>query len=140
LHRVPSYHENRARSIKLSIIRCIQRALALTIFTRGDNTNEVTMEEIELLDHMLALESMKERPDLILFMVRNLMKIKDEIKEGDNITIAIFPTILAYMLKIDISGYLMLSRTPNFDLEYLIECRFIHMAKNNNPLDPDVYL
>jgi hypothetical protein len=44
------------------------------------------------------------------------------------------------MLKIDIPGYLMIPRSPRFDLESLIDCGFIRKALGNGNLDPDVYL
>jgi ATHILA ORF-1 family len=48
------YKEYRARSIKHSVIRCIQRALAQMIFTHEENIDEVTTDEMKLLDQMLA--------------------------------------------------------------------------------------
>jgi ATHILA ORF-1 family len=65
------YKGYRARSIKHPVIRCIQRALAQTIFARGDDIEEVTIEEMELLDHMLAPKSRLERPDLMLLMAKH---------------------------------------------------------------------
>jgi ATHILA ORF-1 family len=69
------YKEYRATSIKHPVIRCIQRALAQTIFARGDDIEEVTIEEIELLDHILAPESRLERPDLMLLMEKHWMRV-----------------------------------------------------------------
>jgi ATHILA ORF-1 family len=72
--------EHRAQSIRHPVIHCIQRALALTIFVRNENTDKVTIEDMKLLDLMLDPEGELERPDLILHMVRHLVKIREEIK------------------------------------------------------------
>jgi ATHILA ORF-1 family len=85
------YKEYRARSIKHPVIRCIQRALAHTIFARGDDIDEVTIEEMELLDHMLAPESRLERPDLMFLMEKYWMRVRDETKEDGIITCTTFP-------------------------------------------------
>jgi hypothetical protein len=95
---------------------------------------------MELLDHMLAPESRLERPDLMLLMAKHWMRVRDETKEGGIITCTTFPTAIAYMLKIDIPGYLTIPRAPRFDLESLIDYGFIRKALGNRPLDPDVYL
>jgi ATHILA ORF-1 family len=134
------YKEYRTRSIKHPVIRCIQRALAQTIFAHGDDIEEVTIEEMKLLDHMLAPESRLERPDLMLLMEKYWMRVRDETKEGGIITCTTFPTAIAYMLKIDILGYLTIPCAPRFDLESMIDCRFICKALGNGPLDPNVYL
>jgi hypothetical protein len=51
------------------VIRCIQRALALTIFARNEDADKVTMEEMKLLDLMLDPKGDMERPDLMFHMV-----------------------------------------------------------------------
>jgi hypothetical protein len=95
---------------------------------------------MELLDHMLALESRLERPDLMLLMVQHWMQIRDETKEGSIITCTIFPTTIAHKLKIDVPDYLTIPHSSCFDLKSLIECRSIRKTLDNGPLDPDVYL
>jgi ATHILA ORF-1 family len=63
--------EYKTQSIKHLVIRCIQRALALTIFARNGDADKVTMEEIKLLDLMLDPKGDMERPDLMFHMVRH---------------------------------------------------------------------
>jgi hypothetical protein len=52
----------------------------MTIFAQGNDIEEVTIEEMELLDHMLAPESRLERPNLMLLMARYWIPIQDEIR------------------------------------------------------------
>jgi ATHILA ORF-1 family len=63
--------EYKAQSIEHPVIRYIQRALALTIFTQNEDTDKVTVEEMKLLDLMLDLKGDMEWPDLMLHMVRH---------------------------------------------------------------------
>jgi hypothetical protein len=68
------------------------------------------------------------------------MKIREEMKKDGTITAATYPTALAYMLILDVSRYLMVLYTPNFDMNYLIECRFICKVPGKETQEPDVYL
>jgi hypothetical protein len=69
----------------------------MTIFVQGDDIEEVIIEEMELLDHMLAPESRLERPNLMLLMARYWIPIQDEIREGGVITCTTFPTAIAHI-------------------------------------------
>jgi hypothetical protein len=100
----------------------------------------VTVEEMKLLDLMLDPRGELERPDLMLHMVRHWMKIREEMKKDGTITAATYPTALAYMLILDVSRYLMVLYTPNFDMNYLIECGFICKVPGKETQEPDVYL
>jgi hypothetical protein len=68
------------------------------------------------------------------------MKIEDDTKEGDTITCTTFPITITYMLKYDASCYLTIPVTPRFDLDSLIQCRFIQKTSGIGPIDPDIYL
>jgi ATHILA ORF-1 family len=46
------YKDYWVRSIKHSVIHYVQRALAQTIFARGDDIDKVTIEEMKLLDQI----------------------------------------------------------------------------------------
>jgi hypothetical protein len=67
---------------------------------------------MELLDQILASESRLKQSDLMPLMVRHWMKIRDETKEDNTITCTTFSTVIAYILKIDISGHLTIPHTP----------------------------
>jgi hypothetical protein len=130
----------RAKSIKHLIIRCIQRALSLIIYTRNENMDKVTIKDMELLDLMLDPRGELERPDLMLHMVCHWEKVREETKEDGTVRAATYPMALAYMLILDVLRYLMIPYTPHFDMNYLIGCGFVCKVPSKKPQEPDVYL
>ena len=104
-------NQYRGLAIPHPVLRCIQRALANTIFARGETVARANEEDLQLLDHMLRPEAELEKPDLMLFMVRHWLSVQRNKKKGGSIHIGAYVTLIAERLGVSLAG-LHLSTGP----------------------------
>src|ERR1017187_9960271 len=93
-------HSNKYMSLAIPhpVLRCIQRALANTIFARGETVSRVNEEDLWLMDYMLRPEGELERSDLMLLMAIHWGDVRDNSKIGGTIHIGTYVTLIAERL------------------------------------------
>lgn len=84
--------EYRARFISHPVLRIIQRALACTIFARGETLNRGNQIDLMLMDNMLRPDP--DIPDLALLMVQHWLDLQKSKRSGSKIKIGLFVQII----------------------------------------------
>lgn len=84
--------EYRARFIPHPTLRILQRALASTIFARGETLNRANTIDLMLMDTMLRPDP--EYPDLALLMVNHWIQQRDNKKSGGKIKIGSYVELI----------------------------------------------
>jgi hypothetical protein len=88
--------EYRARFISHPVLRIMQRALASTIFARGETQNRANAPDLMLMDTMLNPDA--EYPDLALIMVNHWIAQRANPKRGGKIKIGSYVELIKQRL------------------------------------------
>jgi ATHILA ORF-1 family len=111
------------------VLRCIQRALACTIFARGETVHRANETDLRLLDHMLRPDAELERPDLMLFMVEHWLEVAKSTRTGGDITLGGYVTHIAQRLEYQIVGDTLCRGPTSLDTESFRLAKFVHLEK-----------
>ena len=111
------------------VLRCIQRALACTIFARGETVSRANETDLMLLDHMLRPDAELERPDLMLVMIDHWLEIAKSQRTGGDVTLGGYVTHIAQRLEYQIVGDTLCKGPTSLDIESFRLARFIHLEK-----------
>jgi hypothetical protein len=98
---IPGAHndEYRARFISHPVLRIIQRALACTIFARGETLSHGNQIDLMLMDNMLR--PIPDLPDLALLMVNHWLELQKSKRSGSKIKIGLYVMIIKSNLGLD---------------------------------------
>jgi hypothetical protein len=121
----PNSNKYRSLAIPHPILRCIQRALANTIFARGETVARANEEDLMLMDFMLRPNNQLERPDLTLFMVRHWLGLLQNKKTGGSIHISSYVTLIAERLNVSVAGFKLCKGTSIMDAKAYERATFI---------------
>jgi len=91
--------EFRARFISHPVLRIMQRALAATIFARGETMNRANAPDLMLMDTMLRSDT--EYPDLALIMVNHWIGQRANPKHGGKIKIGSYVELIKQRLGLE---------------------------------------
>ena len=120
--------EYRARFISHPVLRIIQRALACTIFARGETLNRGNQIDLMLMDNMLRPNP--DLPDLALLMVQHWIDLQMSKRSGSKIKIGLFVQTIKSALGLDdYPGRGLCSGPPSLNPESLQVQHFIKIHR-----------
>jgi hypothetical protein len=122
--------EYKSLNIPHPILRCTMRAIAITIFARGETVSRANVEDLALLDHMLRPDSELVRPDLMLIMITHWLDIQRSTRTGGNITMGAYVTLIADRLGVPTTNDVLCKGPTSLDIAAFRSARMIKFEKS----------
>ncbi|XP_078152560.1 uncharacterized protein LOC144547731 [Carex rostrata] len=119
----------RGRNITHPVLRCIQRALACTIFARGETVARANKEDLMLLAHMLRPNEELQHPDLMTLMIEHWLNVQQSKRVGGNITCCAYVSYIAEKLGLQITGDKLCKGPTSLDVEAFRSGHFIRTQR-----------
>jgi len=121
--------EYKSLNIPHPVLRCTMRAIAVTIFARGETVSRANVEDLALLDHMLRPDSELVRPDLMLIMIHHWLALQRSNRTGGNITIGAYVTLIADRIGVPTTGDVLCRGPTSLNTEAFRQARMIKLIK-----------
>ena len=119
----------KARNIPHPLIRVIQRALACTIFARGETVSRAKSKDLMLIDLMISTDETVGIPDLMSFMIEHWLEIQRYRRSGGKISCGAYVTYIGQKLGLRFSNNDLCTGARKMDIEALRLAHFIRIDR-----------